>query len=762
MTAQLIRRWIPLILSISFCPGLLAADRLVVVRVIDSTGASITHGSAELRCGTTIQTLPLTQGRLEISAPASQACSLRIEADGFSPRLVTLDKKNSSDDLTITLARAPIKQSVTVTASRSHVGPPNLPVTEITKSTEELAVSPSVTIDDKLRQVPGFTLFRRSGSQTTNPTSQGVSLRGLGASGSSRTLVLADGIPLNDPFGGWVYWARVPLQSIDHAELMEGGASDLYGSNALGGVIYLDTREADKTAFYGESSVGTLNSPLGSGLFTTRIGKWGISAAAEAFRTDGYVPVALNQRGTADTEAASRHRTGDLLLQRSLSNDGTVFLHGSLFGESRENGTNLQVNSATIRQLSTGADWKTDLGDFALRAFGGTESLHQTFSAISADRNSETLTTDQHVPVHDYGFSAQWSSKASSKHIFVAGVDGHDITGDTNELQFAAGPTPATYIAGGRQRSLGVFVEGLFQLTPKWMLTTSARGDVLQYVDASSRRRSPAGILTQNVFPDRSNAEVSPRLGLTRVITQSLSLHASAYRSFRAPTLNELYRPFRVGNISTLANQNLRSEHFTGGELGATVQVHDRLLLRAAGFVGFLDDTIGNVTLTTAPSLITRQRQNLDTVRVRGFELSVSAPLAKGLNIQGAYQFIDSEITAYKGIPSLIGLTVPEVARHAVTFSVSYDHPRIATVVLQGRAAGREYEDDQNLLPLDRYLNMGLFISRELRPGLTAFIAVENLLNSRYSIGRTPIQTISAPFESRVGMRFHFAGHKSS
>ena len=117
--------------------------------------------------------------------------------------------------------------------------------------------SPTITIDDKLRQVPGFALFRRSGSQAANPTSQGVSLRGVGASGASRTLVFADSIPMNDPFGGWVYWARVPVETIESVDVVEGGASDLYGSTALGGIINTRMQKPVQTFLAGATSFGS-------------------------------------------------------------------------------------------------------------------------------------------------------------------------------------------------------------------------------------------------------------------------------------------------------------------------------------------------------------------------------------------------------------------------------------------------------------------------------------------------------------------------
>jgi outer membrane cobalamin receptor len=79
----------------------------------------------------------------------------------------------------------------------------------------DLERSAALTLDDALRQVPGFSLFRRSGSLASHPTTHGVSLRGLGGSGASRALVLLDGVPLNDPFGGWVSWGLAPLLGID-------------------------------------------------------------------------------------------------------------------------------------------------------------------------------------------------------------------------------------------------------------------------------------------------------------------------------------------------------------------------------------------------------------------------------------------------------------------------------------------------------------------------------------------------------------------
>ena len=156
------------------------------------------------------------------------------------------------NQLTITLPLASVQQSLDVTATRTSILPTGVDNVEsqpdaVVVNDKQLEQWGALTTDDKLRQVPGFSLLRRSGSQTANPTSQGVSLRGLGASGASRALVLVDGIPINDPFGGWIYWARVPQASLEQVQLVPGGVSALYGNDALGGVINMETRSAVET-----------------------------------------------------------------------------------------------------------------------------------------------------------------------------------------------------------------------------------------------------------------------------------------------------------------------------------------------------------------------------------------------------------------------------------------------------------------------------------------------------------------------------------
>jgi outer membrane receptor protein involved in Fe transport len=731
--------------------------RQVEVRVQDASGAIILDAWGSAHCGD--QDLANLSLSKQIDLPDGEICKLAVHAQGFAEKVVTISP--AERQVLAVLSPRAVGETMVVTASRSPLENNDLPISQTSKTQAEIVFAPALTVDDKLRQVAGFSLFRRSGSQTANPTTQGVSLRGLGASGASRSLVLEDGVPINDPFGGWVYWGRVPVESIQSVDILEGGASDLYGSNALGGVINIRTHGATQTAFAGETSYGSSLSPLGSGSGSVRIGNWGASLAGESFETNGYINVPESARGRVDTPVASQHGIADAMVEH-FTNNTHLFLRGSLFAESRDNGTVAQFNNTTLRQLVMGADLQSSWGSFALRGYGGTQALRQTFSAVAADRNSEMLTTDQRVPVQQYGFTAQWSKLLGHRHMLVAGADGRDITGDTNELQYVVGKPSANYVAGGRQQSLGLFAEDIFQISNRWLLAGSVRGDLWSNVDASSRRFPFAGAQALTYFPNRSETALSPRLGLTRVVNDRMSVYVSGYRSFRAPTLNELYRPFRVGNVSTLANSDLEAEHFTGGEVGANISPTRSLHLKGTFFTGYLSNSVGNITLSTTPSLITRQRQNLGRVRTRGFEIESRADLKRYFTLAMNYVFTDATVVEFQSDPALVGLPTPQVPRQAFSVQAMYSNPRIVTLSIQGRAVSREFDDDRNQFVLDPYFNLGIYLSRNVHQHLAIFGAAENVLNSRYAIAKTPLETLAAPISVRGGLRFEYGATSRS
>jgi outer membrane receptor protein involved in Fe transport len=273
----------------------------------------------------------------------------------------------------------------------------------------------------------------------------------------------------------------------------------------------------------------------------------------------------------------------------------------------------------------------------------------------------------------------------------------------------------------------------------------------------------PARAVGAAQLPDRSETFFSPRLALLHKLTGNLSLTASGYRAFRAPTLNELYRGFRAGNVFTEFNSSLRAERLTGAEGGAIVTAwNERVMVHGTFFWNKITRPVANVTLTSTPNLITRQRQNLGATITQGVELEASASLGHSVTLTGGYQYTDATVTSYTvdpalaGLnPSLVGLDVPQIPRNQFTFQATYSRPFILLAV-QGRFGGNQYDDDLNTLLLRRFFVLDATASRRLHSGVELFVSVENLTDRRYDVGRTPVLTVGPPILARAGLRLQF------
>jgi len=618
--------------------------------------------------------------------------------------------------------------TIVVTATQTQTRLSDTPASVVVITRDAMKTTAAATTDDALRQVPGFALFRRSGSRSANPTSQGVSLRGIGASGASRALVLDDGIPLNDPFGGWIYWGRVPRVAIERIEIVRGGASDLYGSGAMGGVVQFIRRANDDDVSF-ETSAGNEGTGTASLFAAMKRGDWNASIAADWLTTSGYILVQPSQRGAADVEADARHATLDGTLRHAGS-----FLRLSRYTESRNNGTPLQINDTAIRQVAAGTDINTGGGSLLLRGYASDQDYHQTFSAIAADRNSERLTVDQRVPSSGRGGSVQWF-ETIGRNVIVAGADARQVKGASEELQYAVNGKVTPSDVSGRQRNAAAYVEDVAALSPRVTLSAGIRFDSWRNYDAQRNGTSLA---------DRSDDAWSPRLTLLVRASDRLTLTAAAYKAFRAPALNELYRNFRVGNVQTLANESLGAEHLSAIELGARSGP-----VRLTMFSMSTDDTIANVTLSTTPALITRQRRNLGSSRSRGAELDAEQRLADRWKLSAGYLFCDAVVTG----GDLEGKRLPQVPRNTATLQLAFTPVR-GSAGMQARWSSMQFDDDLNQFPLRSYAVADLFASYPIASRLDATLAIENATNRRVEVSATPVLTLGTPRTIRLGLRY--------
>ena len=738
---------IALILALSLAAGLQSAPPVAAV-VLDGTGAAIAGATVRLDvAGTPVNEMQTASDgsfsfRRDTAGDASGPVRVVVSAAGFASATVDVGPgESSSAELRITLEPAPFFEAVNVTSTRTGVPRADPTVTVNVISAAELLTSAPLSIDDALKAVPGFTLFRRTSSRVSNPTSQGVSMRGLGGTGASRSLVLANGIPLNDAFGGWVYWDKVPQAAIDRIEVQRGSGTDLYGADAVGGVVQILTVRPGRPLGRAVLEAGNMATRRVSIFGGGRTEGWIYSAAGQSFTTDGYVPVAVEQdaglapRGAVDTELASDHRSGLVTLGYQAANGWRLDASGSVFDEDRKNATPVAINSTASRNASAEVAGGLGGGMVSVRGFGGTQGYLQTYSTVNATRSSEFLNRVQRVPTEFLGVGGQWVGPVR-RHVVLVGVETRSVDGTTIETPVTAqGIEQPTVSFGGTQRLGSAFA----QLT----------------LDAGSRLAVVGGghagywrTVSGNTGYNKTLGSFNPRGSFTYRFNDMLAVRGSGYKGFRAPTLNEFYRGFRVGSTQTNPNEALLPERLKGADAGLLVSYRG-LSARATAFWTVLDDAITNLTLSTTPTLITKQRANADTVRAGGIELEGDVRLRQALTLTMAIGILRSK---FEGSGSLAGKLVPQVPRYNLGAGARYAAGGWNGSA-QVRVTGRQFEDDQNAFILRRATVMDIYAGREIVRQVQLFVAVENLFDNDYDVGRTPILTTGLPRAIRAGVQ---------
>ncbi len=761
-----------------FAPArVIAQETRVEGTVLDASGAAVANAQVELQANSySAKTTTSPTGGFAFDNVPATSGTILVTAAGFADvQRPWSAAAGAVAQVQITLQPAPVKSEVVVTAARTALPIGETPTSDIQLNSDDLEATPALTLDDTLRQIPGFSLFRRNSSRTANPTTLGVSLRGLGANGASRALVLEDGFPLNDPFGSWVYWDRVPDVAVSSVEVAQEGASSLYGSEALGGVVQFLTRPPAPAGVTVETSYGNQNTQDASLSAGGTWGQWGAALSGEAFHTDGYKLVPAPYSGPIDTEANTQHGTVDLTIERKIGQNSDVFARGQYFDDSRNNGTVDQTNSIRMGEGMLGADLGLGtIGNVQVRTYADFETYHQSFFSVPFNQTSEALTDLQTVPAQGIGGSAVWS-RTFGKQTLVAGVDDNEDLGHSNERIFSStgatkGENTKDTFTGGHQRTTGVFGEDLIQIAPTWTLGISARFDDWSNYDAFlvTEPFIPAGPTTTVSYPDRSYNAFDPRASLVHQVNSHLSWSGSVYRAFRAPTLNELYRSFRQANNLTVANADLRAERLTGVETGVAVQGwNKRVQLRGTFFFNEIVDPVSSVSCQVTPvpaicpaptaNTLTFVRDNLGRTTAPGFELDWLVQITDRLQLTGGYQYVDAKIISAPGQPSLVNTWVAQVPHNSLTFQARYTNPKIVSFSVEGRMIGMQL--DTNQLPMGNFFVLDLMASHDVISGVRLFAAVENLFNEQYvttaATSLSPEQ-IGLPIAARFGVRVDF------
>jgi outer membrane receptor protein involved in Fe transport len=533
-------------------------------------------------------------------------------------------------------------------------------------------------------------------------------------------------------------------------------------------------------------------------------GKVGVRADYSAYNTDGFPVVEQVERGVIDNNATVKYQNVNGKVDYSASDNLHMFFRTGYFSENRGNGKIDEVNDTQWTSLSGGVQGHLhDGSELEGTLYGDNEHFHSTFMAVPATtpvRNTVRLSVDQHVPTDALGYMVQWSKTLGSKNFLSAGTDYHWVEGESQEGNYNAtgpvlSPVQAAVLAlnrqsGGSQRLVGAFAQDLFTPMSNLTITVAARIDHwLNYdphnleqaiIPGTAVNNKPACSTTGGVPPscldDRSDTAVSPRVGARYQINERVSAWGDIGGGFRAPTLNELYRQFRVGTTLTLPNDQLGPETLKGGDLGITVAATHDVTLRATYFDNTIDNPVANVTTVVSGANITQQRQNLGQTHIYGLQSDIEWRVGPYVRFAGAYLYDHGTVTdGGAANAALVGKYIPQVPLNRGSIRVTYADPKVVTVAFSVQFYGLQYDNDQNTtgIPPATQIDAGypgttpaglpaynvadLSVARAFTKNLEAFFGMENMFNKTYFVGTGP-STIGSPRLVNAGVRIRFSG----
>lgn len=644
---------------------------------------------------------------------------------------------------------------------------------------ERLQTEASGRLENILADVAGLQLFRRTDSRAANPTSQGVTLRALGGNASSRALVLLDGVPVADPFGGWIPFPALDPQRLGAVRVTRGGGAGAFGNGALAGTIELFSASAAQAAgLSAEVAAGSRESFSAAGRLGVPVGQGVLQLVARAERGDGYALVPEQQRGPIDVGASYRQYSGSMRTVVPLGEVTEAQFSALAFDDQRRRGL---VGAGSLAQGTDASVRLVGRGDvpWEALAFAQWRQFETQFARVAdVQRTQSEPTLDQFsTPARGWGGKLEVRPALDVAGLGMPlalrlGVDARATRGRTNERgRLVNSAFTRLRQGGGNALDLGGYAEADATVRPGVMATFGARLDRWWQRDGFFRETDIATLapVIDEAYADRSGWETSLRGGLVATPTQAITLRAAAYQGFRLPTLNELYRPFRVGSDGTAANAGLRPERLHGVEAGARYAPAPAVDLEVTLFWNVMRGAIANVTRAEGPGVFPgigfvagtfRQRDNLDQLRSAGAELSARLQVG-AWRLQGAYSYTDARIE--DAASPLDGLRPALTSRHQASATALVETGQLGLALPPGgsasatlRYAGNQFADDLQALRLGDAVTLDLGARQPVGARFTVELRGENVTGTQVRAGLTSdgIVDLASPRTLWIGLRY--------
>jgi len=618
-------------------------------------------------------------------------------------------------------------------------------------------------LDTALEQVPGLSLFRRDTCLSANPTTQGVSLRSIAPSGAGRTLVTLDGVTQNDPFGSWVFWCALPNEDVDSAEIVRGAGAGPYGAGALTGVIALEERQ--DTGLTANLSAGELGYRRAGASGGVTLGDgFQLFGSASAISDDGWTPVHTPQAGAADDNVSVNAHNVSIRLDNRPDDDTLISARLGYYEESRHSGLVDAASSAEgeTASLTIAHGQSDDALGWRLQGWLRNSGFTNTSVSVAPARAFTTPTNDQYAtPAFGWGVNGALRGTASWFN-WEVGADARGSRGQSDEhFSFSVDHFTQGRFSGGETFVGGVYAEGAANFD-RWLLTLGVRADEFSSSNGHIIQKTLATntITVNQQYASKNGVIPTARTGARYDVSDHLYLRTAAYEGFRAPSLNELYRPFRLGNNFTLANPALTPEKLYGFE-GGIGGDRGAVTWNATLFYNQLHGAISNVTIGHGPGVfpvagflpaggLLIQRQNVGDIDARGFEGDVTWKPVTTLQFRLAAAYTDAVVGGTGKRPS-------QAPQLTVTGGADVELMNNVTGNVDFRYEGNRFADDQNTLRLKSALTVDAKLAWYFAANWSVFVSGENLFNANVPTTEAGDGTISygAPRLLQAGISFN-------
>lgn len=586
---------------------------------------------------------------------------------------------------------------------------------------EQLVSVPSGRIEDALASVAGFQQFRRSDSRSANASAQGATLRALGGNATSRALVLLDGVPMSDPFFGYVPFSAIAPERLSQIRVTRGGGSGPFGAGALAGTIEMESAGIDQLdGFTGQALVNDRGETELSGSAGARLGSGFLVASGRWDRGKGFYTTPEADRVPLSARAAFDGWSAQIRGVAPVSDEIELQVRGLAYRDERTlrfegADSSIEGQDASLRLVGRG-EWEFD-------ALAYLQARNFTNVVVSSTRFVPVL-DQRNTPATGLGGKLELRPPVGDAHVLRVGMDFRRAEGELFETAISAfsGNITARRNAGGTNTDLGLFVEDDWSLG-RLVLTLGARLDRWTIRDGFYTERDASGeLLSTDSFADRAGWDASFRGGVLYRANDVVALRAAAYSGLRLPTLNELYRPFVVFPVVTQANAALENERLEGFEAGIELTPNPAVALSLTAFDNRVKNAVANVTV--AENL--RQRRNIDAIQSRGLEASVSATLG-AFSLDASAVWTDAEAKGSGFAAALDGNRPSQTPRFTGGATLSWTPADDWLLSATVRHVGAQFEDDleSNVLPAATTLDA--FVQVPMTPDIALVLRGENL-----------------------------------